>query len=93
MAIHALQKIRNAGFSLSSPYGVLVVTPASRLSSTQRAYIQTHTAALLAELTAEEAREERAAIREFDAGYSREEADRLALVAHPYMPTITEYKP
>ena len=87
----AVAKMRQAGFELAiTKRGGLWVEPASRLTDAQRAYIRANKVLLLAELRAEttppppveldqEALEERAAILEFEAGFSRDEAERRAL--------------
>ena len=93
--MQALARLRQAGFVPGiSPTGGLLIEPASRLTDAQRAYIRAHKVLLLAELRAElapeplpplvpafdrDAFEERAAILEFEAGFSREEAERRAL--------------
>ena len=91
----AVAKMRQAGFIPAlSPAGGLLIEPASKLTPEQRAYIRAHKVLLLEELRAElapaapepqpvafdlEAFEERAAILEFEAGFSRDEAERRAL--------------
>ena len=91
----AVARLRQAGFVPGiSPTGGLLIEPASRLTDAQRAYIRAHKVLLLAELRAElapeplpplvpafdqDAFEERAAILEFEAGFSRDEAERRAL--------------
>lgn len=91
----ALSRLRRAGFMPGiSPTGGLLIEPASRLTAAQRAYIRAHKVLLLEELRAElapeplpplvpafdqDAFEERAAILEYDAGFSRDEAERRAL--------------
>ena len=93
--MQALARLRQAGFVPGiSPTGGLLIEPASRLTDAQRAYIRAHKVLLLAELRAElapeplpplvpaldqDAFEERAAILEFEAGFSRDEAERRAL--------------
>ncbi len=93
--MQALERLRKAGFVPGiSPAGGLLIEPASRLTAAQRAYIRAHKAVLLEELRAElapeplpplvpafdqDAFEERAAILEYDAGFSRDEAERRAL--------------
>ena len=93
--MQALERLRKAGFVPGiSPAGGLLIEPASRLTAAQRAYIRAHQAVLLEELRAElapeplpplvpafdqDAFEERAAILEFEAGFSRDEAERRAL--------------
>ena len=93
--MQALERLRKAGFVPGiSPTGGLLIEPASRLTDAQRAYIRAHKVLLLAELRAElapeplpplvpafdqDAFEERAAILEFEAGFSRDEAERRAL--------------
>ena len=89
--MQALERLRKAGFVPGiSPAGGLLIEPASRLTDAQRAYIRANKVLLLAELRAEttppppveldqEALEERAAILEFEAGFSRDEAERRAL--------------
>ena len=92
--MQALARLRQAGFVPGiSPTGGLLIEPASRLTDAQRAYIRAHKVLLLAELRAElapeplpplvpafdqDAFEERAAILEFEAGFSRDEAERRA---------------
>ena len=89
--MNAVAKMRQAGFLPAlSPAGGLLIEPASKLTPEQRAYIRAHKVLLLEELRAEttppppveldqEALEERAAIMEFEAGFSRDEAERRAL--------------
>ena len=78
-----------------SPAGGLLIEPASRLTVAQREFVKAHKVLLLAELREEaandpplvpppmtfdqEAFEERAAILEFEAGFSRDEAERRAM--------------
>ena len=91
--MNAVAKLRQAGFLPAlSPAGGLLIEPASRLTPEQRTYIRAHKVLLLEELRAElapvlpeplppfdqDAFEERAAILEFEAGFSRDEAERRA---------------
>ena len=83
----AIAKMRAAGFALKTDGDGLQIAPSDRLTDAQRAYIRAHKVLLLAELRAElapvdfdqDAFEERAAILEYDAGFSRDEAERRAL--------------
>ena len=86
--MQALARLRQAGFVPGiSPTGGLLIEPASRLTAAQRAYIRAHKVLLVEALRAEhapvdfdqDAFEERAAILEYDAGFSRDEAERRAL--------------
>ncbi len=93
--MQALARLRQAGFVPGiSPTGGLLIEPASRLTAAQRAYIRAHKVLLVEALRAElapeplpplvpafdqDAFEERAAILEYDAGFSREVAERRAL--------------
>ena len=91
--MNVVAKMRQAGFIPAlSPAGGLLIEPASKLTPEQRDFIRAHKVLLLEELRGEaandaplvtaefdqEAFEERAAILEFDAGFSREEAERRA---------------
>ena len=97
--MQALDRLRQAGFmpGISATGGLLISSP-SPLSDAQRAYIRAHKVLLWEELRAElapiapavdpDAFEERAAILEYEAGFSRDEAERraLALLAAPPVP-------
>jgi len=85
----ALARLRQAGFTVALDDNELWIKPISKLTPEQRAYIRAHKVLLLEELRAElepppvdfdrDAFEERAAILEYDAGFSRDEAERRAL--------------
>ena len=82
-----LARLRQAGFTVALDDNELWINPISKLTPEQRAYIRAHKVLLLEELRAEhapvdfdqDAFEERAAILEFEAGFSRDEAERRAL--------------
>jgi len=82
-----LSAVRAAGITLTPEGAGIRETPRAALTDSLRASIRTNRTAILAALWADptadlEAREERAAILEFEAGYSRAEAERVAGILH-----------
>ncbi|GDX85693.1 hypothetical protein LBMAG43_17350 [Methylococcaceae bacterium] len=75
------QKIRAAGFVISIDGDSFLVSPSEQLTNEQREYLRANRDLIIGEL---ETFEERAAIMEFDAGFSRDEAEKLAIVTIPF---------
>ena len=86
-ARETLRALRSRGLEFSHSEGQLAVTPRAFITADVRAVIKTHRDSILRLIELEQQPPcvhdvlERAAILEFDGGYDRTEADRLALSA------------
>lgn len=79
--------VKRAGITLTAEGDGIRATPKAALTDELRTAIRANREAILAALRSapeaeREAREERAAILEFCAGYSRAEAERVAAITH-----------